>query len=73
MCLGAYERELFQRKFRAATLFQSVVRLFLARQRITPVVERARIAKEVQWAKDSRICFRIQKKWRSNRYATAVH
>ncbi len=68
LCDDARVRSSIQRKFRAATKFQSACRVFLQRQRIVPIVERARIVKEVQWAKDSRQAFRIQKQWRSLRW-----
>jgi hypothetical protein len=53
-----------QRKFAAATKFQSAVRLFLQRARFRPLIHLARVVKEIEWARLSRICFKIQRQWR---------
>ena len=53
-----------QRKFAAATKFQSAVRLFLQRARFRTMVHLARIVQELEWARLSRVCFKIQRRWR---------
>jgi hypothetical protein len=57
-----------QNKNKGAVKVQTAARRFLHRMRIDAIVEPARIAKERAWAIDSRICFKIQKQWRSVLY-----
>jgi hypothetical protein len=53
-------------------LFQSAVRAYQTRWRVRVLVQRARIVRETEWARLSRLCFKIQRRWRCMRWV-ATH
>ncbi len=58
---------LAQGKVRAALLFQSALRCYIAKLRYRALLDTARINREPTFAADSILVYRIQKRWRSNR------